>query len=526
MGQHSRSIELFESLGLDPRQKDDLFLHALEVLGAISCITECGHNNTDIDMIKLRIFWKSIQEIATQNLDDTRKKDSDVVKTRSAVKMVLTAFPDQKKRIDGRMWLPMHFAVSVPNVELEDIRHLFEDERKAIVTFSTMDLPYGPRGLSVAPCHLAVMINNPNMDLIELLKSDDQNFAKVLASNGSTPLHLAAEFSDSVTLIQQLVQLNPMALEMHNSKGETPLCRVARNSSHQAPQLLRALIDAAPQTVRLARNGKLPLHRFLHIEDASVDPAITKELVLILLEAFPDAAQVSDFNGQWPIYIAAQYCSVDILRIITEANLEILSTTNATTIGSVAHCAVLSGRLENIRYIHSKMPELFYTLNERHQTPLHLATERFEPDLIKEMVSLVPETARIVDVNGNNLLHILLSKVRDGHQVNNLIRHLLRLIPGGALAINKKRQTPYDLLHSRIEPQALARRLRLLAGAPSLHPKKRQQMNYQARKGALFAFFAPRGGEHHSGGEGLDICHRIRLGVGAMEIIRQVVSFL
>jgi hypothetical protein len=99
-----------------------------------------------------------------------------------------------------------------------------------------------------------------------------------------------------------------------------------------------------------------------------------------------------------------------------------------------------------------------------------------------------------------------------------------RLISGGALATNKQGQTPYDLFKAG-NPDHVndIRRLLLLAGAPSLHPEARKQMNYEARKGALFAFFAPRG-QHHSGGA--DICHRICHGAGAMEIIREIVSFL
>ena len=65
MNQHERSIELCESIGLDPRNTDDLFLHALEIIGAISCITERIYYKTDLETAKQRIFWKTIQEIAT-----------------------------------------------------------------------------------------------------------------------------------------------------------------------------------------------------------------------------------------------------------------------------------------------------------------------------------------------------------------------------------------------------------------------------------------------------------------------------
>ena len=153
-----------------------------------------------------------------------------------------------------------------------------------------------------------------------------------------------------------------------------------------------------------------------------------------------------------------------------------------------------------------------------------------------KMISLIPKTPRSVDIDNNNLLHTVAEYGKTfipenvyEDQLEDLIRILLPLIPGGALATNNQGQTPYDLLNRDIAAYDTARRLLLLAGAPSLHPETRQQMNYQARKGALFAFFAffaPRGGEHQSGGVGLDICHRIRHGAGAMEIIRQIVSFL
>jgi hypothetical protein len=51
----------------------------------------------------------------------------------------------------------------------------------------------------------------------------------------------------------------------------------------------------------------------------------------------------------------------------------------------------------------------------------------------------------------------------------------------------------------------------------------RQQLNYDARKYALLAFFGVRV-EDRSGR--VDICYRIRHGVGARELMREIVSFL
>lgn len=109
------------------------------------------------------------------------------------------------------------------------------------------------------------------------------------------------------------------------------------------------------------------------------------------------------------------------------------------------------------------------------------------------------------------------------------LRLLLRLIPGGALATNHLGQTPYEVLHPPsliIYPDfhlCQARRILLLAGPRSLRPEMRQQLNYDARKYALLAFFGVRA-EDRSGR--VDIYYRIRHGVGAKELMREIVSFL
>ena len=521
MDNYERSIKWCKSIRLDPNSSDDLYLHALEVIGAISCIYERkpGAKRTVVETTKQRVFWKTIHEIAVQQLHDAKDENKfSAVNSRSATKMLLKAFPDKDKKTDGRLWLPMHFAFVVPNVDFKDIRVLFASTPKSITTLTSISIANRLTDFSVTPCHIAVLVNPPNLALIDHLKLFDRNFGGLLASDGSTPLHFAAETSNSVVLIQKLIQFYPQALLMRNHDGDIPLCCVAKNVSIEAPEILKALIHAAPHTISLEHNGTLPLTRFLD-NDVAVDKAIKEETVLILLEAFPDAVNIPDVNGWLPIHTAADRCSVDILRIITEANPQNLSSTIPITIGSVAHLAVSRGNEGKIRYIHSIMPELFLTLNDRQQTPIQLATQIFKPDQIKLMVSLVPETMKNVDSMGNNLLHTFVANMTDGNAiVRNLIRLLLRLIPGGALQTNNQGQTPYDLLTQRNASYGKARRLLLLAGAPSLHPKKRKQMNYEARKGALLAFFA--------GAFEPNIFYRIREGRDGIAIMRQIVSFL
>jgi len=151
----------------------------------------------------------------------------------------------------------------------------------------------------------------------------------------------------------------------------------------------------------------------------------------------------------------------------------------------------------NLLYIHSVMPELLL------------------------------DAARTVCNGGNTFVHLLTSRYKTrsfGGFDETLLRLVLRMVPANAIAENDNGQTPYDLLDPNKPYLFIARRLLLLAGAPSLHPETRKQLNYEARKGALLAFFGATG--RGDSRERMNICSRIRHGAGAMELIRQIVSFL
>ena len=332
-------------------------------------------------------------------------------------------------------------------------------------------------------------------------------------------------------MIQELIQEFPAALTMRDEDQKVPIACAFQNDAANAPDIFRILLQAAPQTATEPDNkGRFLLHQFLYYN--SRQNLGSEEMVSIMLDAFPDVVNIADNAGWLPIHLAALTCRTEAFKMIIEANPAHLSSYNPNG-GTVAHMAVnysiVRQPLNSLDDIHSMKPDLFLSPDSDGNTPLAIAVKRSSilPGSIEAIASLEPAAAIIVNNNGDNLLHIMLKSriwwIDDDKMAHHdILKLLLRLIPGGALATNNQGQTPYDLLNAAAP--IIVRRLLLLAGAPSLHPETRQQMNYQARKGALFAFFAPRGGEHHSGGT--DICHRIRHGAGAIEIIREIVSFL
>ena len=509
--------KLLVSLGLNTYGLDAVYLQLLEIIGAIRK-RKYHYANNNLDRIKLNIFWKTIREIANNEINGGTES------TNAAINYVMDAFPDKKKKTDGRMWLPMHLAISVPDIDLDDIQIMFDSQPDCISQGLDQESNY-------TPCHLAMMSHGPDINLIKMLKDYDPGFGVRLTRNQSTPLHLAAQFSNSISVIQELIREFPQTLIMKDYQQRVPVACAFENISADAPEIFRILLQAAPQIVREPGNrGRFLLHQCLH--HSTGEKSGNAEMVSIMLEAFPDAVNIADDDGYLPIQLAALSCGAAVFKMIVEANPANIFA-NHPVYGTVAHLAVINRNtgsiMGNLRYIHSIKPELFSTLNRHGNTPLAKAVKRHSlvPGPIKEIASLEPAAAIIVDNNGDNLLHMMIENNNwddNGTATCDILRLFFRLIPGGALAVDYEGQTPYDLLDADNPVQDVARRLLLLAGAPSLHPETRQQMNYQARKGALFAFFAPRGGEHQSGGT--DICHRIGHGAGAMEIIREIVSFL
>ena len=528
-------------MGFDKGGMDAVFLHVLEAIGAISKFWnyECEE---ELDAAKCRIFWKTLRGIANLEIgeglvevedeDEQDDDDDDQGVENIALKEVLNDFPDNEKEKDGRMWMPMHFAVSVPDIRIEDIDLLFAHHPESIKQGCR-------RGDNLTPCHLAVMAREPNMALIERLKKYDPSFARSLTGKSSSPLHLAAQYSNSVDLIDELIEMYPEALHIRDRRRCTPLKCCLSNHTQSAPDILQVIVDAAtPQTasqtasqIVFLHRGFLPLHFFLE-KCRTISETAKERMVPILLRAFPNDVNIIDDNDNMAINLAARNCDVAVFKLIVKA-----IPASSLLDSSVAHFAVIGKKLNNLRYLRSlrpELPELFFEDNGG-KTPLHFAIENstiFKVDFsfIQAVATISPPDAvRILDWDGNNMLHTLIHQCTP-YQLNNAaawdtLRFLLRLIPGAAVTTNEHGQTPYDLLDSNRPDLIFARRLLLLAGAPSLHPETLKQMNYEARKGGLLAFFGARGEDHSSSGR-VDICYRIRYGAGAMELIRQVVSFL
>ena len=105
-----------------------------------------------------------------------------------------------------------------------------------------------------------------------------------------------------------------------------------------------------------------------------------------------------------------------------------------------------------------------------------------------------PEDARLLDEDGNNLLYAFIDGL--AYEMSTVdaydtLRSLLCLIPGGVLAANVDGETPFDRLVKLCPENIFAQSPPSSVDRGSdLAPR---QIEAEARKEALLAFFGPRG---------------------------------
>ena len=94
-------------------------------------------------------------------------------------------------------------------------------------------------------------------------------------------------------------------------------------------------------------------------------------MIAALLAAYKDAVNIAEHAGMLPVHHAALNGCVEVLKMIAEVDISNLSIVSPGEHGSVAHCAVENSRLDNLRYVHSIVPEILSSVNDNLESVLH-----------------------------------------------------------------------------------------------------------------------------------------------------------
>ena len=204
---------------------------------------------------------------------------------------------------------------------------------------------------------------------------------------------------------------------------------------------------------------------------------------------------------------------------------------------NLLHLAACSYSEEVVDYIAERLPaDAIRQRNGQGELPLHFAVCKPNAAVLRTIYERYPEAVKLPDNHGNFPLHSLFHTQQEecGQEVC-MLRMLLSWYPD-AVAIrnhpileddddNPGDETPWEICIRNEWPRAA---LRLLLNAcPSAHPAMRRQLNYEARRGALFLLLAAQPADPEQPAE---LLRRLRGLVSAhgrdMPLIRHIVSFL
>ena len=287
---------------------DHIFMHILDCIGALSCIRADQMQKSKYEerpesnvlFSKHRVFWQAVREIAdrearSEDTSTTEKISFSCILHNKYLDFFQNSFPDDSKASDGRMWLPLHFAVTLPNINIVDFQTIFTADPAAIKA------PVDETS-KLNPCHLAATVKNPRLEVIQRLQIYYTLLGSSLDKYSNTPLHLAAASSNDVAMIRELAPLHPAALELKNELGSTPLHMAAYYAN--SVEIVRELVQLHPAALEVTDElDNTPLH---HAARYSTSVEVVQELASLS----PTALVTMNRDGVTPLSLVTSYYGI------------------------------------------------------------------------------------------------------------------------------------------------------------------------------------------------------------------------
>jgi hypothetical protein len=497
---------------------DKMRCHVINCLTAIHLvetemkIDEAVVGNGNYELVKSKVFNAAISMISN---DGFRSNEA-------VVKIILSGFPipNESRISNEQSWLPQHFAVSLAvrdKISEDDIRIM----------------------LSVEPL--------PTHRLLEKEVADKS----IVSDQGvRCALHLVAQYSDSLELLQDILRIYYRMTEMifvtENTRVKlTPLgvlCRRPHISTFGT--MISCLIEADSSVEVIFDGMNSHMKSYAECLSQGTSPGSRGAMSLLLLGTLLHAnSAVSKYKdscifhsaclnlrgelgvsvltlfltknstgvktilgGYLPIHYAASLSCLDVVKFLHKAWPESISMLNGSDC-SLLHRAliddtsVIADVIAKVRYICDQCPALLHLKGSSGFTPLHTIltnSRRFDFKCVKILCKVDPTVARnkctpsdISDRNSGQLpLHSLIyyqSPLSEVSDEGDRFRLLLHLYPAAAGIKDGHSRSSCDLARARNLSVYFMRLL--LAADLTINPVRRHDLNFAARRQGMFLAF-------------------------------------
>lgn len=345
----------------------------------------------------------------------------------AAVREILSAFPDETKLTDGRVWMPLPWAAAIiDEIGEEAVKTIYLSNPMALKPFSDLRRK---GGIECNPLHILCMCPEPNLNLLRYFATVNPWVFDAREANILPLLHTAAGHSKNVETLQLLLQINLMGMDVIVADS---LLRLLKRLDENIPNFndmidclvgaikgiagykeilcnhlcefrsnellgqkrefyfsfMKRLLTLCPAVASEYRfcYGHLLLHEAAYYM-SDIDNANVSDVIGIILAANPEAIRDKARNtrlGDLPIHVAVKgekcRCSFKALDMLLSVYPEsaTMSNNKGDTIFHIyaKYCRQLDMNTFSHRFIYSfcsDYPELLHRRNNLGFTPLHCA---------------------------------------------------------------------------------------------------------------------------------------------------------
>ena len=292
-------------------------------------------------------------------------------------------------------------------------------------------------------------------------------------------------------MIQYLLKYFPEAARATiEEDGRSPLHCVFMNKSATL-NIIRLLIDAAPETVRSVTNtpecaGNMPLH-FLCCNQ-KVDEAAAIQILKLLIEKHPDAVRHADNNGFLPLHYASGRRSPDFCRVLIETypgSEQIRSGGGELPL----HLACIKGSLATVESLYRQYPNAINHTASRGHYPIHAAilgikhreNQEAAAKIVQFLLDCDPDQKQ-KEFRGKSLLHYVCAMAMEYNDLN--IEAVIRAIkvifdahPESVRIVNNEGHTPLRFLCCNRQVDSTAAPIQILKFLVDKHPEAVRHAN-------------------------------------------------